>query len=147
MTPAIGDDHAPSWLAAPAARTSRRERREESGPVPPALAAALVVTIGVAAAEAVHVAGRDELVPGFRAFLLLVVASQVALAVRTARRSAGAALGLLVCQVTTVVASLAGGEGLLRVGLAVAAVVVVALVCSALGTFPSPELPPMARDR
>jgi hypothetical protein len=111
--------------------------------VPARLAAAAVLTAGLAVVETVHIIGRDELVPGLRGFLVVVVALQVVLAMATARRNAGAALGLLVYQVTTVLAAVAGGFGDQRLLLAAGAVIVTVLVSSSLSAFPTIELPPL----
>ncbi len=129
----------PSWVGGADVRAARPARR----PVPARLAAAAVLTAGLAIVETVHIVGRDELVPALRGFLVLVVALQVVLAVATARRNAGAALGLLVYQVTTVLAAVAGGFGDERPLLAVGAVIVVVLVSSSLSAFPTIELPPL----
>lgn len=141
-------DATPSWVtrpggAAPAAPATVGAARP---PVPATLVAALVATVVLAGFQAAHVAGRDELVVGLRVFLVTVVAFQVLLAFGATRRSAGAALGLLVCQLTTAVASLAGGFGDQRLLFAAGAAVVMVLVASSLGAFPSVVLPAISGD-
>lgn len=134
-------DATPSWVTPPSARPAPTEAR----PRPPAtLLLALIATAVLAAAQVVHVAGRDELVVALRLFLVAVVAFQVVLAAFAARRSAGAALGLLACQLTTAVASLGGGFGddAQRILYAGGSVLVFALVAASLSAFPSVALPP-----
>lgn len=134
-------DATPSWVGPPSAGPVRPPGRPS--PVPATLAATVVVTAVLAAGQAAHVAGRDELVVGLRAFLVAVVAFQVVLAVGTARRSPGAALGLLLCQVTTAVASLGGGFGDRRLLFVAGSLLVVVLVVASLRAFPSVVLPPI----
>lgn len=127
----------PSWVVeAPAA-----------APAPGAPTARLrllvLVTAVLAAVEVVHVAGRDDLVVGFRIGLAAVVAAQLPLAVLAARRIAAAALGLFVYQATTVLAAVTGGFGDLRAALAIGAMVGAVLLATSLHTFPSPTLPPI----
>lgn len=129
----------PSWVGGAEVGAARPDRQ----PVPVRLAAAAVLTAGLATVETVHIVSRDELVPALRGFLVAVVALQLVLAVATARRNPGAALGLLVYQVTTVLAAVAGGFGDERPLLAVGAVIVVVLVSSSLSAFPTIELPPV----
>lgn len=133
-------DATPSWVTPPSAPPSPSAAR----PRPTArLVLVVVATALLAGAEAVHVARRDDLVVGLRVFLVGVVAFQVVLAVLAARRSAGAALGLLACQLTVAVASLGGGFGDQRALYAVGAVLVFALVAASLSAFPSVVLPPI----
>ena len=138
-------DATPSWVTRPTApavgAAPTAQARAGRAPVPASLLAALLGTSVLAGFQVAHVARRDELVVGLRVFLVLVVALQVGLALGAARRSAGAALGLLVCQLTTAVASLAGGFGEQRVLFAAGATVVFVLVASSLGAFPSVQLP------
>lgn len=144
--PRLADDESPSWVvasAAPASSGAGGTDAGAAGPVPVRLRLALVVTCVLAAAEAAHVVGRDELVPGFRGFLVLVIALQVPFAVFATRRSAGAVLALLVYQGTTVLAALIGGFGDLRLALGAGALVDIVLVAGALHTFPTPTLPPL----
>lgn len=137
------NDDTPSWVAAP---PSPRPVVDRPG-TPMRLRALLVLTVLLAAAEARHVASRDELVVGFRAFLVLVVVLQVPLAWLVGRRSAGAALATLVYQGTTVVAALVGGFGDLRPALAVGAAVGLGLLATSLDAFPTPQLPPITPQR
>lgn len=134
-------DATPSWVTPPGPARPPTGAPRLATPV--TLQLAVVATAVLAAAQAVHVAGRDELVVGLRAFLVGVVVLQVLLAVGAARRWAGPALGLLVCQLTTGVASLAGGFGEQRLAFAAGSVLVFALVASSLGSFPTVALPPI----
>lgn len=138
-------DATPSWVTPPSTGPSRRRPADdrERRPIPPTLVGALVATAVLAGAQAVHVARRDELVVGLRVFLVAVVVFQVALAAGAARRSAGAALGLLLCQVTTTLASLGGGFGDQRALFAAGAVLVFVLVAVSLSAFPTVTLPPI----
>jgi hypothetical protein len=105
-------------------------------------AAAGLVSIE-AAAEAIGVAGRSELTPGLRVGLVLCVSLKWLFAWRALRLSAGAVLGLLMLEGTTVVAALGATEapGEVRVALAGVALVVLVLLSSSLHAFPSPTLP------
>lgn len=132
-------EDAPSWVTAPVAARPVEAR----GATPGKLRVLLVLTTALAAAEVAHVASRDELVVGLRAFLVVVVAAQVPLAWLVGRRSAGAALATLVYQGTTVVAALVGGFGDLRPALAAGAAVGFALLATSLDRFPTPTLPPI----
>lgn len=137
-------DASPSWVTPPARR--REPAALDRTPIPATLWLAVVATTLLAAAQSVHVVGRDELVVGMRVFLVVVIAFQVVLAVGAARRSAGAALGLLVCQLTTTVASLAGGFGDRRLAYAAGSIAVFILVAASFGAFPSAPLPPIDRQ-
>lgn len=134
-------DPSPSWVTPPDRRA--RPPAEDRAPTPLTLPLAVVATAGLVVAQAFHVIGRDELVAGLRGFLVVVVALQVALAVGALRRSAGAALGLLVCQLTTAVASLVGGFGDRRLAYAAGSIAVFGLVAASLGSFPAAPLPPL----
>lgn len=133
----MSEDDSPSWLAAD--RPVARAVPAASTPV--ALRAAVAIVAVLAAIEVVHITGRDDLVVGMRAFLIVVVALQVLFAVLTLRRSPIGAVGLLVYQVTVLLAATAGGFGEVRGPLAVGALAVVVLVARSLGAFPTPELP------
>jgi hypothetical protein len=113
------------------------------------LTAAAALAVAVSVAEIVHVVGRDDVVPALRGFLVLVVGSQLGLAWGVLRRSSGAVLALFVCELTAVVASLAGGlaEGQPRLLLAAAAAGVVVLLTLSMRAFPSPQLPPITPRR
>jgi len=105
-------------------------------------AAAGLVSIE-AAGEAIGVAGRSELTPGLRVGLVLCVALKWVFAWRALRLSAGAVLGLLMLEGTTVVAALGATEAAaeVRVALAGVALAVLVLLSSSLHAFPSPSLP------
>jgi hypothetical protein len=111
--------------------------------VPWTLRAAAWVVAAEAAAEAVGVAGRSELTPGLRVGLVLCVSLKALFAWRALRLSAGAVLGLLMLEGTTVVAALGatGTPAAVRLALAGVALVVLALLSSSLHAFPSPTLP------
>jgi hypothetical protein len=133
-------DATPSWVTPPRSTPASKPERLR---VPLPLLAALVATTILAGAQAVHVARRDELVVGLRVFLVAVVVFQVVLAAGAARRSAGAALGLLLCQLTTGLASMGGGFGDQRALFAGGALLVFVLVAASLSAFPSVALPPI----
>jgi hypothetical protein len=105
-------------------------------------AAAGLVSIE-AAGEAIGVAGRSELTPGLRVGLVLCVSLKWVFAWRALRLSAGAVLGLLMLEGTTVVAALGATEAAagVRVALAGVALAVLVLLSSSLHAFPSPSLP------
>jgi hypothetical protein len=128
----------PSW-AGPAAPAPVAASAEAARP-PATLVAAVVGAVGLAVAEGVYVAGRDELRPAMRVFLLVVVALQLPLAVLTLRRSSAGAMLLLLCSVTALVASLAGGLGPGRAAAAVASAVVLVLLARSLPWFPDYKL-------
>ena len=134
------NEEAPSWLT-----PRRRPQPAPAGETtaPPQLRVLVVLTAAVAAAEVAHVAGRDDLVVGFRVALALVVAAQLPLAIFAARRAAAAALGLFVYQATTMLAAVTGGFGDLRAALALGAVAGAVLLATSLHAFPSPALPPI----
>ena len=120
----------PSWAAAaPAVEATPRERP----PVPLVIAMALVV--GLAVAEAVHVAGRDDLRTAVRVMLVVGISLQLPCAVFALRRSSAAVMVLLLCAVTALLASVAGGD----VVPAVTALAVVVLVGVSLRWFPTVE--------
>jgi len=111
------------------------------GARPPAtVIAAVLGAVGLAVAEGVHVAGRDELRPAMRVFLVVVVSLQLPVAVLTLRRSSTGAMLLLLCAVTALVASLAGGLGSARAVAAAASTLVLALLARSLRWFPGYEL-------
>lgn len=129
----------------------------QTGSVPDAPAAAASEeavrpwTLGAAAGlvslealvEAVAVAGRSSLTPGLRAGLVLCIALKWAAAYGVLRRSAGAALGLLLLQGTTVVAAFGAVDSpaAVRLALGVVAVASITLLLASLHAFPSPDLP------
>ena len=105
-------------------------------------AAAGLVSIE-AAGEAIGVAGRSELTPGLRVGLVMCVSLKWLFAWRALRLSAGAVLGLLMLEGTTVVAALGATEAAaeVRVALAGVALAVLVLLSSSLHAFPSPSVP------
>jgi hypothetical protein len=111
--------------------------------VPWTLRAAVGLVSAEALVEATLVAGRSELTPGLRAGLVLCVGLKWVFAWRVLRFSAGAMLGLLMLQGTTIVAAFGAVETALAARLAFGAVAVVSigLLSSSLHAFPSPTLP------
>ncbi|HEX4868012.1 MAG TPA: hypothetical protein VFV32_10335 [Acidimicrobiales bacterium] len=107
------------------------------------LSAAVGVVSLEALVEAVAVAGRSSLTPGLRTGLVLCIALKWLFAWRVLHLSAGAALGLLLLEGTTVVAALGavGAASGARLALAVTAVAVLWLLFASLHAFPSPVLP------
>jgi hypothetical protein len=105
-------------------------------------AAAALVSIE-ALAESVAVVGRTTLTPGLRAVLVLCVALKWLFAWRVLHLSAGAALGLLMLEGTSMVAALGAVEadGLVRCALGGTALAVIGLLLASLHAFPSPALP------
>lgn len=93
--------------------------------------------------EAIVVTGRDELTFGLRAGLLMSLSLKWVFAWLVLRRNAGAVLGLLLLEGTTVVAALGAVEasGGARLALGVTAATVIVLTAASLHAFPSPELP------
>ena len=111
--------------------------------LPWTLRAAVALVAVEALVEAVAVSGRSELTTGLRTFLVLCIALKWLFAWRVLHLSAGATLGLLMLQGTTIVAAF-GAEGLAmpaRLTLGAAAALVMALVLASLHAFPSPALP------
>jgi hypothetical protein len=102
-----------------------------------------VLVAAEAVAEIVAVARRTELVPGMRTFLVLCLALKLVFAWRVRQLRPGPALGLLLLEGTTVVAALGAVEanGLARLALGLAAIIVLVLLCSSLHAFPEPALP------
>lgn len=93
--------------------------------------------------EAVVVGARSELTPGFRVGLVLCVGLKWLFAWRVLRFSAGAMLGLLMLEGTTIVAAFGAVESAdgARLALGGVAAVVIGLLMSSLHAFPSPTLP------
>lgn len=93
--------------------------------------------------ESVAVVGRTALTPGLRVLLVLCVSLKWLFAWRALRLGAGAALGLLLLEGTTVVAALGAESSDVgpRLALGATAVTVIALLAASLHAFPSPELP------
>lgn len=105
-------------------------------------AAAGLVSIE-ALVESVVVSDRSELTAGLRTGLVLCIALKWLFAWLVLRRSAGAALGLLLLEGTTVVAALGAVDTSsgARLALGLTAVTVMALVAASLHAFPPPTLP------
>jgi hypothetical protein len=107
----------------------------------------LPVAAGVVAIEALletlFVSGREELTPGLRGMLILCLGLKWLFAWLLVRRSAGAALGLLLLELTTVVAAFGAVDQPTpaRLALGLVATCVIALVAASLHAFPPPTLP------
>ena len=112
----------------------------------PALArlrvAAALVSIE-AIVEAVVIARRDDLVPGFRVCLILVLSLKWVWAHGITRLRPGAALGLLMIEGLSAVAALGAVDAppAVRLALAASAIASIALVASSLHAFPEAPLP------
>jgi hypothetical protein len=120
----------PTW-ATPAGASVPSAR-----PRPPAtLVAAAAGVVVLAAVEAAYVAGRDDLQPALRAALTLGIALQLPCAWLALRRSSTAAMALLLCSFTALVACITTG----RIVAALAAGGVLALLGSSLRWFPTAE--------
>jgi hypothetical protein len=113
-------------------------------PVPWTLRAAAAVIAAEALAEALLVGGRTTLTVGLRVGLISCIGLKWVLAWRVQHRSAGAALGLLMLEGTTVVAALGAVEATAttRLALAAASLAAIVLLLSSLHAFPPPALPP-----
>lgn len=105
------------------------------------LAAALVAI--EALVEAVVVARRDELVPGFRVVLILVLSLKWLWASGVTRLRPGAALGLFMIEGISAVAALGAVDAPAgaRIALAATAVLAIGLLASSLHLFPDAPLP------
>jgi|GEM_PF-2614501 hypothetical protein len=124
-------------MADPIATTADQAAR------PWTLGAAAALVAVEALVEAVAVAGRSSLTPGLRIGLVLCIALKWLAAAGVLRRSAVAALGLLLLQGTTVVAAFGAVESpvALRLALGVVAATSIWLLLASLHAFPSPDLP------
>jgi hypothetical protein len=93
--------------------------------------------------EGVALAGRTALTPGLRILLLLCLALKWLFAWRVLRLSAGAALGLLLLEGTTIVSALAAVDSaaIVRLALGGTALTVTVLLFASLHAFPTPALP------
>jgi len=107
------------------------------------LGAAVALVSIEALVEAVAVAGRSSLTPGLRTLLVLCISLKWLFAWRATRLSAGAALGLLLLQGTTVVAAFGAVDSpaAVRLGLGAVAAASIALLAASLHAFPAPDLP------
>lgn len=93
--------------------------------------------------ECVSVVGRTNLTAGLRTMLVVSLALKWLFAWRALRLSAGAALGLLLLEGTTVVAAFGAvdTDPWVRTALGASALSVIALLAASLHAFPSPDLP------
>lgn len=121
--------------------------RDPNGERPWTLRAAVALVSVEALVEAVAVAGRSSLTPGLRTVLVLCVGLKWVFAWRVLHLSAGATLGLLLLETTTVVAALGATDSpaVVRIALAATAATVVGLLLASLHAFPSPALPGTGR--
>jgi hypothetical protein len=116
--------------------------RVDAPPLTLRLAVAIVAV--QALVEALAVSTRTELTAALRAVLVLVVGLKLAFAWGAQRRSPGAAFGLLLAELTVILAALSAtglGDGA-RLALGLSAVAVIGLVLASLHAFPSPAPPP-----
>lgn len=122
-------------------------------PSPPAVEVPRTLRIAAALAsvqalvECIAVAGRAGLTVGLRVLLVACIGLTWLLAWRLVRLSAGAALGLLLLEGTTLLAALGAvdsGVGV-RLALGATALAVAILIFASLHAFPSPTLPTAAR--
>lgn len=111
--------------------------------VPWTLRAAAALVAAEALVEAVAARSRTKLTAGLRGFLVLCLGLKWLFAWRLLHLSAGAALGLLMLQGTTIVAAFGAVDLALatRPALGGTAAAVMALVLASLHAFPSPTLP------
>ncbi len=118
-------------------------RSADPSVVPWTLRVAAGLVSAEALVEATVVAGRSELTPGLRVGLVLCVSLKWLFAWRVLRLSAGAMLGLLMLEGTTIVAALGAVETAFGARLAFGAVALmsIGLLSSSLHAFPSPTLP------
>lgn len=136
----------PLWhpsMAGPSQQEVRLKTMSTSATLPVTLRAAAGLVSVEALVECVAVSGRDELTPGLRTGLVLCISLKWVFAWLLLRRSAGAALGLLLVEGTTVIAALGAVETPLaaRLALGLTAAAVVSLVAASLHAFPPPTLP------
>lgn len=112
-------------------------------PVPWTLRVAAGLVSVEALVEVLAVGGRSELTTGLRVFLVLCLSLKWLFAWRVLHLSAGATLGLLMLQGTTIVAAFGAVDLALSVRLALGgtAATVMALLLASLHAFPSPTLP------
>ena len=111
--------------------------------VPVTLRAAAGLVSIEALVECVAVSARDELTVGLRVGLILCLALKWLFAWLVLRCNAGAALGLLLLEGTTIVAALGAVDvsTSVRLALGLTAATVMALVAASLHAFPPPSLP------
>ena len=115
---------------------------EASAPASRLRVAAAVVVLQCLG-ELVAVAGRTDLVVGFRVMLMLILALQLLFARGILRRGAGSVLGLFTFELMAVIAAIGSrAHWLLRSGLAVSAVGVIVLLAMSLDQFPTVAPPP-----
>lgn len=111
--------------------------------LPWTLRAAVAVVSAEALVEAVAVVGRTSLTPGLRVGLVACLALKWLFAWRLLHLSAGAALGLLLLEGTTLVAAFGAvdADPLVRLALGTSSFAVIALLFASLHAFPAPTLP------
>lgn len=126
-----------------------------AAPVPPSPAVVVPRTLRAAAAlasvqalaESIAVAGRTGLTVGLRTLLIAFIGLTWLVAWRVLRLSAGAALGLLLIEGTTLLAAFGAVDSSVgvRLALGATALAVIVLLLASLHAFPSPTLPSTAR--
>lgn len=115
----------------------------QAGVVPWTLRAGAALVSAEALVEALVVSGRSELTTGLRLGLIISIALKWVFAWRVLRLSAGAMLGLLMLEGTTVVAALGAVEttAVPRVALGLVALLTIGLLLASLPAFPPPRIP------
>ena len=110
---------------------------------PARLRVAATLVSAEAVVEAVVIARRDELVPGFRIFLILVLSLKWLWASGVTRLKPGAALGLFMIEGVSIVAAFGAVDAPLgaRIALVATAALSIGLVASSLHAFPEARLP------
>ena len=110
---------------------------------PATLRAAAVIVSLEAVPEAIAIARRDDLVPGFRVCLILVLALKWLWVAGALRLRAAPVLGLFLLEGVSALAALADSHVAVgvRLALASAAVAAITLLAMSLHAFPEPELP------
>jgi hypothetical protein len=111
--------------------------------LPLTLTSAVAIVTVETLAEALYVSTRDDLTPGLRVCLILCLALKWGFAWRVTHRSAGAAFGLLLLEVTTIVAALGAVDqpASERLAIGICAALTIGLISASLHTFPPPVLP------
>jgi hypothetical protein len=111
--------------------------------IPATLRAAAALIAVEAAVEAIVIAHRSDLTPGFRVMLIAFLSLKWVFAVGALRLRPGPVLGLFLLEGTSAVAALGAVHAppLARLALAGSAVVACTLLGRSLHAFPSPDIP------
>jgi hypothetical protein len=115
---------------------------------PPELTPAVALVSFETTVEVIVVAARADYRPALRVALVLCIALKYAFAWFLGRRSAAALLGLVLWEVTAVLAAVAssGWHAGLRVGLAVIALATVVLLVRLVRAFPEATVPSLRSE-